>query len=176
MADKRYFPVGFDCFAFVDDLNIKIETGEFTTGKSVASDWLKGLTDLELALLLKMLDKIRDDIQDLNEIGETVMLLVRLYFMETGHEKFTMTEEYLFESMSMFHMAACVEGMSRNGWVEYDPIGITHDGVQVRATESGKKMLKKIMNAVDPESEKENYSGLNAGLAKFFEENVEKWQ
>jgi len=172
--ERHYFPHGFDYFPFVDDLNVKIETGVLTTGKSVASDWLHGLTDLELALLLRMLDKIRDDIHDHDDVSEMVMILVRLYFMETGQEKFIMTEENLFESMSLFHLAACVDGMSRNNWVEYDPIGITHEGVKIHTTELGKKMLKRIMNSEGLDEEK--YSGLNTGLKKFFEDNADQWK
>jgi len=180
IRDKHYFPNGYDYFPFADDLNYKLDNGILVVGKSVTSDWVSKFTNLELSLFLKMLEKICDDVHDLDDVSEIVLLIVRLYFMETGEERFEMAEESLFECMSLCHFIACVEGMSRNHWVEYRPIGITHEEVYVQPTEKGKKMLTKIMkqngeNIVEDTTE-ETYDSLNLGLKKFFEENVDKWK
>ena len=176
-TDKYYYAKGYDGFPFVDDLSLKIEKGVLTSGKSVASDWLEQMTDLELALLLKMLDKIRDDIHDSDDASEIVLMVARLYYMETGSgDRFIMTEEYLYECVALFHLAACFEGMKRNRWVEYEPIGITTTKeIIVRTTELGKKMLGSIVDKKLGSKDSKKYTGLSSGLKNYFEENSDKW-
>lgn len=99
-------------FPLVVSLRQKLESGELISGQSSTWDWLESLTKEDEKRLTRLVNSELS-----NDVGEVIVLAVRLLVMETGVNR-GLTEEEIESLVQMLALMSATRELIKSGLVE----------------------------------------------------------